>query len=113
MGTLDVAQRVSGDSQARTPPGAGLRLGADAQSVVAARAPDSSDCDERNRNGNGERGFERPPSNPCHMLEDDRSYQRSKGQGRSHKSDCFVPLIKVFAHRFHGARFYSLWSATQ
>jgi len=37
--------------------------------------------------------------------------QAGKEEGHNRAPDNSVPLIKVFAHRFHGARFYSLWSA--
>jgi hypothetical protein len=63
--------------------------------------------------GDRERGVERQPWNPCHSLEDYRRDQASKEQQHNYTPDDSVSLTKVFAHRFHGARFYSLWSAAQ
>jgi hypothetical protein len=63
--------------------------------------------------GDRERGVERQPWNPCHSLEDYRRDQASKEQRHNYTPDDSVSLTKVFAHRFHGARFYSLWSAAQ
>jgi len=51
--------------------------------------------------------------NPCHPLQDVRRDQAGKEQGHNYAADNSVPLTKVFAHGFHGARFYSLWIAAQ
>jgi hypothetical protein len=113
VGTLDVAQHVSGNSYARTTPGAPLCLGANPQRAMASRAPYAAEHQQRHDDGERERGVERPPWNPCHALQDERRENSSKEQGHNYASDNSVPLIKVFAHRFHGARFYSLRCAAQ
>ena len=113
VGTPDVAQRVPGDSDARTTPRARLRLGANPQRAMASRTPYAAKRQQHQDDGDWERGVERPSWNPCHPLQDFRRNQAGKGEGHNYAPDNSVPLTKVFAHRFHGARFYSLWSAVQ
>ncbi len=113
MGTLDVAQRVPGNSDARATPRARLRLGANPQRAIASRTPYAAERQQHNHDGERKRGTESPPWNPCHPLQDVRRNQADKEQWYNHAPDNSVPLIKVFAQRFHGARFYSLLSGAQ
>jgi hypothetical protein len=80
---------------------------------MASRTSYAAEHQQHHDDGDWERGAERPSWNPCHPLQDVRRNQAGKEEGRNYVPDNSVPLIKVFAHRFHGARFYSLWSAAQ
>jgi hypothetical protein len=80
---------------------------------MASRAPYASEHDQRDHNGDGKRDGKHPLWNPCHTLQGERRQQRGEEQGHNHAPKDSVLQIKVFAHRFHGARFYSLWSAAQ
>ena len=113
MGTLDVAQRISGNSYARTTPRTRLRLSANPQRAMASGTSYAAERQQHYDDGDRERGVERQPWNPCHSLEDYRRDQASKEQRHNYTPDDSVSLTKVFAHSFHGARFYSLWSAAQ
>jgi hypothetical protein len=113
VGTLDVAQRVPGNSDARTTPRARLRLRTNPQRAMASRTPYAAERQQHHADGDWKRGVERPPWNPCHPLQDVRRNQAGKEEGHNYAPDNSVLLINVFAHRFHGARFYSLWSAAQ
>jgi hypothetical protein len=108
VGTLDVAQRVPDDSDAGTTPGAGLRLGANPQRAMASRAPYAAERQQHHDDGDRECGGEHPSWNPWHPLQDVRRNQAGQEEWRNYAPNNSVPLIKVFAHRFHGARFYSL-----
>jgi len=113
VGTLDVAQRVPSNSDPRTTPRTRLRLGANPQRAIASRTPYAADQEQHHDDGDWERGLERPSWNPRHPLQDVRRNQAGKEEGDNYAPDNSVSLIKVFAHHFHGARFYSLWSAAQ
>ena len=113
VGTLDVARRVPGNSDAGTTPRARLRLAANPQRATASRTPYAAERQQHHDDGDWERGVERPSWNPCHPLQDVRRNQARKEQGSNCAPDNSVSLIEVFAHRFHGARFYSPWSAAQ
>jgi hypothetical protein len=113
VGTLDVAQRVSGNSDARTTPRTRLCLGTNPQRAMASRTPYAAECQQHYDEGDWERGVERPSWKPCRPLQDVRRNQARKGQEHNYAPDNSVLLIKVFAHRVHGARFYSQWSAAQ
>lgn len=113
VGTLDVAQRISGNSYARTTPRTRLRLSANPQRAMASGTSYAAERQQHYDDGDRERGVERQPWNPCHSLEDYRRDQASKEQRHNYTPDDSVSLTKVFAHSFHGARFYSLWSAAQ
>ena len=113
VGTLNVAQRVPRNSDARTTPGACLRLGANPQRAMASRTPYAAKRQQHDDDRDWKRRVERPWWNPCHPLQDVRRNQAGKEEGHNYAPDNSVLLIEVFAHRFHGARFYSLWSAAQ
>ena len=113
MGTLDLAQRVSGNSDARTTPRTRLRLGANPQRAMASRTSYAAERQQHYEDGDRECGVERQPWNPCHSLEDYRRDQASKEKGPTYTPDDSVSPTKVFAHRLHGARFYSQSSAAQ
>jgi hypothetical protein len=113
VGTLDAVQRVPGNSDARTTPRARLRLGANPQRAMAARTPYATERQQHHDDGDWDRGVERPTWNPCRPLQDIRRNQAGKEEWHSYAPDNSVPLIKAFAHRFHGARFYSPWNAAQ
>jgi hypothetical protein len=113
VGTLDVAHGVLGNSDAGTTTRASLRLGANPQRAIASRTPYAAERKQHRDDGDWERGVERPSWNPCHPLQDVRRNQAGKEEGHNYVPGNSVPLIKIFAHRFHGARFYSLWSAAQ
>jgi hypothetical protein len=78
VGTLDIAQRVPGNSDARTTPRARLRLGANPQRAVAPRTPYAAERQQHHDDGDWERGTESPPWNPCHPLQDVRRNQADK-----------------------------------
>jgi hypothetical protein len=80
---------------------------------MASRAPYASERKQHDDDGDWKRGVERPSWNPRHPLQDVRRNQAGKEEGRNSAPDNSVPLIKVFAHRFHGARFYALLNAAQ
>jgi hypothetical protein len=63
----------------------------------------------------GQRGrwWKHPPWNPSHTLQNVRRSQAGKEEGHNYAPDNSVTLIKVFAHSFHCARFYSLFDAAQ
>jgi hypothetical protein len=113
VGALDVAQRISGNSYARTTPRTRLRLSANPQRAMASGTSYAAERQQHYDDSDRERGVERQPWYPGHSLEDYRRDQASKEQGHNYTPDDSVSLTKVFAHRFHGARFYSLYSAAQ
>jgi hypothetical protein len=80
---------------------------------MASRTPYAAERQQHDDDGDWKRGVERPWWNPCHQLQDVRRNQAGKEEGHNYAPDNSVLLIEVFAHRFHGARFYSLWSAAQ
>jgi hypothetical protein len=72
---------------------------------MASRTPDAAERQQHHDDGDWKRGVECPSWNPCHPLQDVRRKQAGKEEGRNYAPDNSVLLIKVFAHRFHGARF--------
>ena len=95
MQARDVAQRVPGNSNARSTSCARLRLGAKPQSDMASRAPYAAEREQRHDDGNRERTQERPPWNPRQALQGERREQPNKEQRHNYAPDNFVPLTKV------------------